>query len=521
MAHRFFSGVRVGAPLTLAPRSRWGYLANRAIWHNKGKTATYGELFKEGDTIGVVLDLTPGRPGNGTLAFSRNGRGLGVAVDNLLAHLAASAAAARGGGDGGRGGLLSGAEGGAAGLLSGDPAALLFPAFSMYNRDDSLSLIPSIFAGGGASSGSGGAAAAAAAADHAVADGPAAGGAAGTAVAEELVGGLAALVADLGAFATLDDAAVAATTARGGAAAAVGAAAEAGERPPWPSEADAAARCLAQSALRWARRWQRGDRVPILTAHGRPLWCRTSLWGACELGGGDVGGDGLGGGCGENRGGDANDNEEHGNGANQSYGHNDDDDDDDDDDLEDSDDAAGLLGLSAGDVVEVASTPAAAPRRAFVLGVAEGRLWVAPSTAPLTRAATGATSAARQPGAAWADGEEGGGLGRAPGGGGGGGPGAEGGEAEVALWRAARHETAHATLAGAARAGSSSAGASAGAPSAAAATATADAGPVLRLRAGGFSLTAEPWTVRAFAAPAYVFGGLRVPALLWSRMPSH
>jgi hypothetical protein len=59
-------------------RFGWGYLANKAVWHGKSKIRTYGELFKEGDTIGIHLDLDLG-----TLLFSRNGRDLGVAVEGL------------------------------------------------------------------------------------------------------------------------------------------------------------------------------------------------------------------------------------------------------------------------------------------------------------------------------------------------------------------------------------------------------------------------------------------------------
>ena len=81
-------------------REGWGYLANKAIWHNKGKMCTYGELFREGDRIGVSLDMDCG-----TIAFSRNGKDLGVAVEGL----------------------------------TGD----LYPAFSLYNLDDQVSLIPS------------------------------------------------------------------------------------------------------------------------------------------------------------------------------------------------------------------------------------------------------------------------------------------------------------------------------------------------------------------------------------------
>ena len=81
-------------------RFGWGYLANKAVWHNRGKLRSYGELYKEGDTIGITLDMDIG-----TLSFSRNGRDLGVAVDGLVGELC--------------------------------------PAFSLYNQDDQVTLIPS------------------------------------------------------------------------------------------------------------------------------------------------------------------------------------------------------------------------------------------------------------------------------------------------------------------------------------------------------------------------------------------
>eukprot|EP00903_Cladosiphon_okamuranus_P007137 g6932.t1 len=80
-------------------RKGWGYLANRAIWHNKGKVRSYGDLFREGDTIGVTLNMDLG-----TLRFTCNGRDLGLAVQGL--------------------------EG------------MLYPAVSMYNRNDQLTFIP-------------------------------------------------------------------------------------------------------------------------------------------------------------------------------------------------------------------------------------------------------------------------------------------------------------------------------------------------------------------------------------------
>ena len=54
----------------------------QAIWHNKGKVRSYGELFKEGDVIGVRLDLDAGN-----LSFTRNGKMLGVAVEGLSGEL--------------------------------------------------------------------------------------------------------------------------------------------------------------------------------------------------------------------------------------------------------------------------------------------------------------------------------------------------------------------------------------------------------------------------------------------------
>ena len=88
-------------------------MANKAVWHNKSKVRGYGELFREGDTIGVNLDMDLG-----TLWFTRNGRDLGVAVQGLVGEL--------------------------------------YPAFSMYNKDDQLTLIPPHMTGpGGGSAGDG------------------------------------------------------------------------------------------------------------------------------------------------------------------------------------------------------------------------------------------------------------------------------------------------------------------------------------------------------------------------------
>ena len=79
----------------------WAFLANRAVWFNKGKLKSYGELFRTGDVVTVTLDL---EVAGGTLSFSINGKDLGVAVEGL--------------------------------------SGPLFPAFSLYNEDDQISLAP-------------------------------------------------------------------------------------------------------------------------------------------------------------------------------------------------------------------------------------------------------------------------------------------------------------------------------------------------------------------------------------------
>ena len=76
----------------------WAFLANKAIWHNKSKLKAYGELFRTGDTVTVILDLDLG-----TLSYALNNKPMGVAVEGLTGPL--------------------------------------YPAFSLYNEDDQISIM--------------------------------------------------------------------------------------------------------------------------------------------------------------------------------------------------------------------------------------------------------------------------------------------------------------------------------------------------------------------------------------------
>lgn len=80
-------------------RYGWAFLANKAVWHNKVKIRSYGELFVTGDMIVVTLNLDLG-----TMSFALNGKDLGIAMDGL--------------------------------------SGSFYPAFSLYNEDDQVTLIP-------------------------------------------------------------------------------------------------------------------------------------------------------------------------------------------------------------------------------------------------------------------------------------------------------------------------------------------------------------------------------------------
>lgn len=88
----------------------YGYLANKAIWHNKTKVQSYGDILKQGDVIQVTLDCSAK-----TLAFNRNGRHLGIAASNMCVGATRS---------------------------SDTDKCMWYPAISMYNKDDKITLIP-------------------------------------------------------------------------------------------------------------------------------------------------------------------------------------------------------------------------------------------------------------------------------------------------------------------------------------------------------------------------------------------
>ncbi|KAF1330131.1 E3 ubiquitin-protein ligase herc1, partial [Globisporangium splendens] len=93
----------------------YGFLANKAVWHNKSKLHSYGEIFKQGDLLQVTLDCNAK-----TLAFSRNGEYLGIAASSL--HVTNSYASTS--------------------SLSESATCKWYPVFSVYNKDDQLTIIP-------------------------------------------------------------------------------------------------------------------------------------------------------------------------------------------------------------------------------------------------------------------------------------------------------------------------------------------------------------------------------------------
>jgi hypothetical protein len=90
----------------------WAFLANKAVWHNKAKVKAYGELFRTGDTVTVIVDLD-----EGTLSYNLNSKPMGVALEGLTGPL--------------------------------------YPAFSLYNEDDQITVVQVATASGDSSGGAG------------------------------------------------------------------------------------------------------------------------------------------------------------------------------------------------------------------------------------------------------------------------------------------------------------------------------------------------------------------------------
>ena len=56
----------------------WGYIGDGGIYHGRTKVKNYGSGYSAGDKIGVLLDCDAG-----SVSFYKNGRGMGVALENL------------------------------------------------------------------------------------------------------------------------------------------------------------------------------------------------------------------------------------------------------------------------------------------------------------------------------------------------------------------------------------------------------------------------------------------------------
>ena len=60
----------------------WGFIGEQALYHNREKTKMYGEAFVSGDTVGVIVDQNAG-----TITFTKNGKSLGLAFENVYGEL--------------------------------------------------------------------------------------------------------------------------------------------------------------------------------------------------------------------------------------------------------------------------------------------------------------------------------------------------------------------------------------------------------------------------------------------------
>ena len=68
-------------------RYGWAFLANKAVWHNKSKLRTYGDLFRSGDTVTISVDLDVGRYNERSkyISLTRSSRGRKTPTTNPYA----------------------------------------------------------------------------------------------------------------------------------------------------------------------------------------------------------------------------------------------------------------------------------------------------------------------------------------------------------------------------------------------------------------------------------------------------
>jgi hypothetical protein len=65
-----------------ADEHSWGFIGDKALYYQRNRLKSYGDVFGEGDIIGVHLDCD-----KQTLSFSKNGMMLGIAFENVIGEV--------------------------------------------------------------------------------------------------------------------------------------------------------------------------------------------------------------------------------------------------------------------------------------------------------------------------------------------------------------------------------------------------------------------------------------------------